>query len=96
MLWGDHYAILGVTPTASDEEIEAAYGHLCRRYHPDLNPGDPQALAAYERIESAYEILRDSERRRHYDRRGHRPLPSAPPPAARLTTQTEAEHENGS
>lgn len=77
MLSRDHYAILGVAPDASPEEIEAAYRHLSRRYHPDLNPGDHQAAAAFERIELAYRILSDPERRERYDGEG-RPDPPGP------------------
>lgn len=68
MLARDHYATLGVAPDASGEEIEEAFLHLSRRYHPDVNPGDPRAAIVYERIEEAYEVLSDPERRARYDR----------------------------
>ena len=70
MLARDHYATLGVPPTASQEEIEEAYRHLCRRYHPEINPGDRQAALVFERIEEAYQVLSDPERRARYDREG--------------------------
>ena len=70
MLARDHYATLGVPPSADAEQIEDAYRHLSRRYHPDINPGDPHATTVFERIESAYEVLSDPERRRRYDREG--------------------------
>lgn len=70
MLSRDHYATLGVPPNASDEDIEEAYRHLSRRYHPDVNPGDPHAAAVFERIEEAYDILSDPERRERYDQQG--------------------------
>jgi molecular chaperone DnaJ len=70
MLARDHYASLGVPPTATDDEIDEAYKHLCRRYHPDINPGDPHAASVFERIQVAYAILSDPERRETYDREG--------------------------
>ncbi len=70
MLARDHYATLGVVPTAAAEEIEAAYRHLSRRYHPDINPGDLHAAAVFERLEEAYGVLADPERRARYDREG--------------------------
>lgn len=70
MLWRDHYATLGVAPDAGRDEVEAAFRHLCRRYHPDLNPGDTRAAAAFERIENAYRVLIDPERRARYDQEG--------------------------
>lgn len=70
MLARDHYATLGVAPSATDEEIEEAYRHLSRRYHPDVNPGDPHAATVFERIQEAYAVLSDEERRARYDRQG--------------------------
>lgn len=70
MLARDHYATLGVPPTASGEEIEEAFRHLSRRYHPGINPGDPHAALVYERIQTAYAVLCDPERRARYDREG--------------------------
>jgi len=67
MLSRDLYAILGVSADASDEEIEAVYRHLSRRYHPGINPGDAGAALAFERIESAYRVLGDPESRAEYD-----------------------------
>lgn len=70
MLARDHYAALDLTPEATAEEIEQAYRHLTRRYHPDVNPGDPRAAAVFERLREAYEVLSDPERRQRYDRGG--------------------------
>ena len=67
MLARDHYATLGVSPNADAEQVELAYRHLSRRYHPDINPGDPHAATVFERIVSAYEVLSDPERRARYD-----------------------------
>jgi molecular chaperone DnaJ len=70
MLSSDHYAVLGVAPDADEGTIEAAYRSLCRRYHPDLNPGDPRAHAAFERVRLAYRVLTDAGERERYDRDG--------------------------
>ena len=70
MLARDHYATLGVPPNADTEQVDQAYRHLSRRYHPDINPGDPHAATVFERIESAYRVLSDPQRRARYDREG--------------------------
>lgn len=66
----DLYEILEVDRTASAEELKRAYRRLARQYHPDANPGDPQAEARFKEISQAYEILSDPERRENYDRFG--------------------------
>ncbi len=62
------YEVLGVAPEASEEEIKKAYKTLARKYHPDLNPGNPHAESAFKAVGRAYEILGDPERRTNYDR----------------------------
>ena len=66
----DLYSLLGVAPTASDADIERAYRRLARRYHPGVNPGDRVAEQAFDRIQAAYRVLADADRRREYDRGG--------------------------
>ncbi|MGE5357395.1 MAG: molecular chaperone DnaJ [Bacteroidales bacterium] len=66
----DLYAVLGIKPTASPDEIKRAYRRLARRYHPDINPGDPAAEQRYQQISLAYETLIDPGRRRRYDENG--------------------------
>jgi DnaJ-class molecular chaperone len=66
----DPYTILGVSRTATDDEIKKAYHALARKYHPDRNPGDKQAEAKFKEIQNAYEILSDKAKRAHYDRYG--------------------------
>jgi molecular chaperone DnaJ len=63
----DLYDILGVTRDAGEADIRRAYRRLARRFHPGINPGDPEALARFEQISSAIETLGDPERRRRYD-----------------------------
>ncbi len=61
------YDVLGVSPTANQDEIKAAYRALAKQFHPDLNPNDPGAEARFKEISAAFAILGDPERRRLYD-----------------------------
>ncbi len=66
----DYYARLQVSPDASHAEIKAAFRRLARRYHPDLNPNDPDALEKFRALQEAYEVLIDQVQRQRYDRTG--------------------------
>ncbi|MER3558657.1 MAG: hypothetical protein C4336_03710 [Armatimonadota bacterium] len=86
----NHYETLGLPFGASAEQIRKRYRELVRRYHPDVNPS-PEAKEQFLRIQEAYQVLSDPERRRHYDAllrmrlqaggsgsRGHAAAPKSP------------------
>lgn len=64
----NYYEVLGVSREASDDEIKKAYRRLVRQHHPDRNPGSHDAEEKIREINTAYEIVGDSEKRRSYDR----------------------------
>jgi molecular chaperone DnaJ len=64
------YDTLGVAKGASQDEIKKAYRKLARQYHPDKNPGDKEAEDAFKRVQGAYDVLSDDEKRKQYDRFG--------------------------
>ena len=66
------YDVLGVKRDASDKEIRAAYRKLARKHHPDVNPGDKASEATLKEINAAYEVLKDPEKRKKYDKYGDR------------------------
>ncbi|BAY25844.1 heat shock protein DnaJ domain-containing protein [Calothrix sp. NIES-2100] len=66
----DYYSILGVSKTASPEEIKQAFRRLARKYHPDVNPGNKQAEASFKEVNEAYEVLSDPDKRKKYDQFG--------------------------
>lgn len=74
----DHYETLGVARDATADEIKRAYKKLARTHHPDLNPGDAESEAIFKDVGTAYEVLRDPDRRAMYDRYGEDGPPADP------------------
>jgi molecular chaperone DnaJ len=70
----DYYEVLGVTREADDETLKRAYRKLAMQYHPDRNVGDVEAEVRFKEASEAFEVLRDPEKRRLYDRYGHEGL----------------------
>ena len=64
----DPYDVLGVSRTASEDDIKKAYRKLAKSYHPDRNASDPKAKDKFAEINTAYEILRDAAKRAQFDR----------------------------
>src|ERR671927_543853 len=63
----DYYAVLGVSASASQDEIKKQYRKLAARYHPDKNPNDAKAADRFKEISEAYQVLGDAEKRKQYD-----------------------------
>jgi molecular chaperone DnaJ len=66
----DYYDLLGVTKSASQDEIKKSYRKLAMKYHPDQNPGNKEAEKKFKEINAAYDILKDEKKRAQYDQFG--------------------------
>ena len=70
MEYKDYYKILGVSKSATQDEIKKAYRKLAVKYHPDKNEGDKASEEKFKEISEAYEVLGDPEKRKKYDELG--------------------------
>lgn len=67
----DYYQVLGITKSASADDIKKAYRKLAMQYHPDRNPGNKEAEAKFKEATEAYEVLKDEQKKAAYDQYGH-------------------------
>ncbi len=67
----DYYDILGVSRDVDEKQLKAAYRRLARKYHPDVNKGDPAAEEKFKQVSEAFAVLSDKQKRARYDRGGH-------------------------
>ena len=67
----DYYEILGVSKTASSDELKKSYRKIAMKYHPDKNPNDKEAEVKFKEAAEAYSVLSDSQKRQQYDQFGH-------------------------
>ncbi len=67
----DYYEVLGVSRSATDQEIKSSYRKLALKYHPDRNPGDKSAEERFKEAAEAYSVLQDADKRSRYDTYGH-------------------------
>ncbi|MEA5050703.1 MAG: molecular chaperone DnaJ [Oscillospiraceae bacterium] len=67
----DYYEVLGVDRNATDDQIKSAFRKMAKKYHPDLNPDDPNATKKMQEVNEAYEVLSDKQKRAKYDQFGH-------------------------
>ena len=66
-----YYEVLNVAKSADDSSIKASYRKLALEFHPDRNPGDEAVAIKFREVQEAFEVLRDPDKRRRYDRYGH-------------------------
>jgi molecular chaperone DnaJ len=88
----DYYELLGVTRTATPQEIKSAYRKLAMKYHPDRNPGDKEAEAMFKRVQEAYDTLSDPGKRAYYNGNGT----PGPTPGRRQSRRQRPFHQGAS
>ncbi|WP_339886750.1 J domain-containing protein [uncultured Flavobacterium sp.] len=66
----DYYKVLGITKSATSDEIKKAYRKLARKLHPDINPNDKEAQTKFQQLNEANEVLSNPEKRKKYDKYG--------------------------
>lgn len=95
MVASDCYAVLGVQPTATADEIKKAYRKKALQYHPDKNPS-ATAEETFKEINKAYETLGDVDKRRTYDLQQHKPYATTTNKPSSTTTTTQSNKQDTS
>jgi DnaJ-class molecular chaperone len=78
----DHYKTLGVSETATPEELKKVYRKLAKKYHPDVTGGDKAKESRFKEISQAYDVLSDEKKRQEYDQQRRNPFAGAGAPGA--------------
>jgi molecular chaperone DnaJ len=73
-----YYEVLSISKSADDGAIKASYRKLALEYHPDRNPGDEDVAVRFREVQEAFEVLRDPDKRKRYDRYGHAGMGESP------------------
>jgi DnaJ-class molecular chaperone len=96
----DYYEVLGLSRSASEDDIKTAYRKLARKFHPDLNPGDKTAEERFKELQEAYDVLSDPEKRKLYNQYGEnwravQQGAGAPPPPGRQGARSRGGQQAG-
>ena len=86
----DYYRVLEITEQADEEQIKQAYRRLAKKYHPDLNQGNPEAEEKFKDIAKAYEVLGDAAMRKAYDSKRRTPVIYGNPPRSKSECSRDA------